>query len=711
MLALVLTLLTSSAIADEGMWLPEQIPEIAPEWTKRGLEIAPEQLADPLGKPLGAIVSLGFCSASFVSPDGLMATNHHCVEGFLQQNSTGENNLHKDGFFAGSRAEELPVGPGGRVQVVESIEDVTSEILRKVKKRTPDAKRKQLVDEAIKRAVGACERQANRRCRVASYRGGAEFRLITGLELRDVRIVAAPPMAVGQFGGEIDNWMWPRHSADFAFLRAYVAPDGSSAIHSTDNVPYRPAHHLEIDPTGAEPDSFVMVAGYPGRTRRHARAEYLRWYAEDYLPTSLALTTEVRAELQRFADADADGEARLGSSISRLSNGIKNSQGLLEGLQRGGLIQRKIDRERELMAWIDADPKRVKAWKSALKEQSDLIDVRNAESVQELYVNWTGRVADLLSVANTAVRWATERPKPDIKRDGGYQDRDRQRIEARFERLDKSLHLASDRAVFELVMKKYQSTPKEARLAGLDAWIEAQGGLDKALDRLYAADSLQSIDGRKALLDKSLAELKASDDPWIELALVFEAWRGPRRKLGKQRAGLSLRVSPAWYAALEAWHEDRGKVLYDDANSTLRLTLGHVQGYTPQDGLIALPQTTVSGMAAKAGPPPFNVPDGLVERARDSEDHRFADEGLGDVPAAFLSTLDITGGNSGSAVLNGNGQLVGLAFDGNYESIASDWIWMQQVTRCISVDVRFMGWVLDGEPKAAWVLKELGLHE
>ncbi|MFK7929223.1 MAG: S46 family peptidase [Myxococcota bacterium] len=710
MLALVLSLLAAPvANADEGMWLPEQIPEIAPAWTERGLEIDPEALADPLGKPLGAIVSLGFCSASFVSPDGLIATNHHCVEGFLQQNSTGANNLHKDGFVAADRTEELPVGPGGRIQVVEKIEDVTSQVMRKVGKRTKDAKRYTLMEEAKKRLIAACERQANRRCRVASYRGGGEYRLITSLELADVRIVAAPPMSVGQFGGEIDNWMWPRHSADFSFLRAYVAPDGSSATYSKDNVPYKPAHHLEVDATGAEPGSFVMIAGYPGRTSRHARAESLRWYSQDYLPTRLQLTLDMRQILQTFSDADPDAEARLGRSISSLSNGIKNSQGLLEGLQRGGLVDEKIKNEAEILAWVNADPARAKKWKAALETQSTLNSERQADSLRELYVSWAGRAADLLSVSRRAVRWAGEREKSDIQRDRGYQDRDRERIEAGFDRLERSLHLPSDRAVFELVMSRYQALPKDSRVQVLDDWIEANGGIKKAMDRLYAEPTLTDADARKALLNQSVAELKASDDPWVELAVALEEWDAPRRAKSKARSGASLKVTPAWFQVLDAWHKEQGKVLYDDANSTLRLTLGHVEGYSPQDGLVALPQTTVAGLAVKAGPAPFNAPEALVERARDSKDHRFADKALGAVPASFLSTLDITGGNSGSAVLNGKGQLVGLVFDGNYESIAADWIWMQSVTRAITVDVRMIGWVLDGDPKAAWILKELGL--
>jgi len=700
------------AQADEGMWLPEQIPEIAEPWQERGLQIPPEQLADPLGEPLGAIVSLGFCSASFVSEDGLMLTNHHCVEGFLQQNSTGERNLHRDGYVARTRADELPVGPGGKVTVVESIEDVTEQVLSRVGRRTRDLKRYERISEAKKRLVADCERERARRCRVATYRGGAEFRLIQAIELADVRIVAAPPMAVGQFGGEIDNWMWPRHGADFAVLRAYVAPDGSVAEHSDDNVPYKPPHHLEIDVTGAEPGSFVMVAGYPGRTARHRRTASLAWYAQSYLPRRQELIQDVHDILVSHAESDEDARARLGASISRLANGLKNGQGLLDGLSHGDLVAEKEQTEAALLAWIDADPGRTRRWRADIDAHLELIHATQQDRDREFYASWASRGADLLGIARTAVRWAQEREKKhDIERDAGLQDRDRDRIEARFRRLERSLHLASDREVLERILTAYQQAPAESRIAQLDGWIEAQGGLQPALDRLYESPALADTQARLDLLDQDLDTLQDTQDPWVELALVFESWAGPRREISEERSGARLRLEPAWYAALEAWHAEQGETLYDDANGTLRLTLGTVEGYEPQDGLIAVPQTTARGFAAKAGEAPFDAPAHLVDAARDASQHRLADKALGDVPADFLTTLDSTGGNSGSAVLDGQGRLVGLLFDGNYESIASDWVFLDGLTRSICVDIRWVGFVLDHMEGAERVLDELRLSE
>ena len=704
-----LALLTLSALADEGMWLPEQLPAVGPAFTDRGLELDPAKLADPLQAPLGAIVSLGFCSASFVSPDGLIATNHHCVEGFLQYNSSGEANRHRDGFLAGDRAGELSVGPAGRVWVVEKIEDVTAKMTAGIKKRTSDAARNAALEDAEKRLIAACERQPNRRCRVAGYDGGGSYRLITALELKDIRLVYAPAMSLGQFGGDVDNWMWPRHSGDFALLRAYVAPDGSAAAYAEGNVPYKPKHWLEIDPTGAEPDSFVMVAGYPGRTNRHARARSLAWMAREYLPLQRDLLTMMAGILQQHADADPEAAARLGASISSLQNGLKNSDGLLVGLKRGGLVEKREAHEAEILAWVAKDPALSREIGPALEEQAALLDREHAEAVRELLLNWATRSADLLGVATSAIRWADERQKPDIKRELGYQDRDVERRRASFEALDKSLHLPSDRAVFGAILERYGQLPADARIASLDAWIAARGGLGPALDALYADPALARAEERLKLLELDAAALRASDDPWVSLALAIEAWAGPRREKKKADRGAHQRLDPAWYRALDAWHRAQGRTLYQDANSTLRITLGHVAGYAPQDGLIATPQTTVAGFAAKVGDAPFDAPADVVARAATAPKSRFADAKLGDVPVNFLATLDITGGNSGSAVLDGRGRFVGLAFDGNWESIASDWIFLPEVTRTICVDVRFLGWVLEGTPGAAPLLAELGL--
>lgn len=260
------------ADAGEGMWVPQQLPDIAGPLNKAGLELPPEQLADLTGEPMGAIVSLGGCTASFVSPQGLVVTNHHCAYGGLQLNSTPDNNLIETGFNAATRADEVSAGPNARIYALDSIQDVTVKVKAAIA-AAPDALARAHALETIeKQLVAGCEAEAGFRCRFYSFAGGNTYRLFRNLEIKDVRIVYAPPRSIGNFGGEVDNWMWPRHTGDFSFIRAYVGADGKPAAYAKDNVPYQPKHWLKIASQPLGIGDFVMVAGYPGRTARYALA-------------------------------------------------------------------------------------------------------------------------------------------------------------------------------------------------------------------------------------------------------------------------------------------------------------------------------------------------------------------------------------------------------------------------------------------------------
>jgi hypothetical protein len=658
---------------------------------------------------LGAIVSLGFCSASFVSPDGLIATNHHCVEGYLQYLSEGDDNHHRDGFLAATREDEENVGPTSRIRVVEKISDVTRSVMRGISSRTKDADRQAKIDRARKKLVAKCEQQPDRRCYVASYFGGSTYRLVQTLELQDIRMVYAPPMGLGQFGGDIDNWMWPRQSADFSFIRAYVAPDGSSAPYSEDNVPYQPAHHLKVSAESVEPGDFVMVAGYPGRTERHRLATELAHHTSSYLPDSRAMYQSMFDILASHAEQDPEAEARLGATMSSIANRTKNTDGMLEAFGRRDLAADKRAEEAAFLAWIRQDEARAAKLEPVYEELQAALEAEAAEDERDLLLRYLYRAADILGVTSYALRWAEERTKPDLSRDSGYQDRDRARAEGRFRRLDKSMWLPADRDLMAHLLAKYEARPAELRLPSLDAWLTAQGGSEAALDTLFTDPVWVDVDQRLALLDWRRSAFEASEDPWISLAVALETYFGPKRDAEDAVRGQMQRLRSQWMSAKRTWFTETDRAMYDDANGTLRLTLGTVQGYAPQDGLIATPQTTVAGLVAKVGEAPFDAPASIVERGATSPKSRWASEALGDVPVNHLSTLDITGGNSGSAVLDGKGQFVGLAFDGNWESIAADWIWLDDVTRCISVDVRFMLWVLDGEPDAARLLTEMGV--
>ncbi|MEC8422524.1 MAG: S46 family peptidase, partial [Myxococcota bacterium] len=537
-------------------------------------------------QPLGSIVTLGFCSAAFVSPDGLIATNHHCVAGYLQYLSDAENDRNESGYLAATRAEEAWVGPGSEVQVVQKITDVTAEVNAGVSRRTGDAAREAIVSKNTKAIVAGCEAdRPDVQCRVASYYGGSEYRLIEKRRLKDVRLVYAPPDSVGAFGGEIDNWMWPRHSGDFALLRAYVGPDGSAAEHAEDNIAYRPPHHLEVNPDGASPGDFVMVAGYPGRTYRFRRARSMTFARDVAYPFGIGLSEEMRAILQDHADRSADAKARLTAQIGYIDNGLKYRKGMLDGFSGSDVIERKAASEDALMAWVAADRKRSRRYGPVFAEMDAMADASDRTYRSEAVSGWMLGI-DLLSAAYTGWRWACEREKPDLERDRGYQDRDREKRLRRLERLEKTMWTPAGRDALTLLLEKLAALPADQRPGPVLDWVEAQGGIAAAVDKLHEDPALAATENRVSLLDMDKATLAASTDPWVQLAIALDAYNAPIRQRDRERKGANLRLQPLYFEAMRAASE--GEV-YPDANSTLRVTVGHVKGYAPQDGLVATP--------------------------------------------------------------------------------------------------------------------------
>lgn len=701
----MISLLISLSVAAEGMWLPEQVEAIAPAWKDKGLELDAATLGDPLGWPLGAIVSTGGCSASFVSPNGLIATNHHCVEGYLQYLSTPDQNRHRDGFVAATQAEEASAGPTAKLRVVESVTDVTGSMLKGITTRTADASRAQRLEDNSKALVATCERAVDRRCFVVPYFGGSTWRLVRTFEIEDVRVVFAPPMSLGQFGGEIDNWMWPRHSADFSFLRAYVAPNGEAAPYAVENVPYKPPHHLRISTEGVEEGDFVMIAGFPGRTARHLLAAELAWEAEQRLPRTIRLGKASLEILERHAATSTEAAGKVGARISGISNRVKKSEGVLDGVLTWDVLHSVADHERRVLAALTAAPALAGATTThaallAAVEEGQA-EATRLDPVRDLFV------ASLLGTAHDAVRWATEKPKADKARDPGFQDRDHDRRVASFDRLDRSLWLPAERDLFAAALARYEAAPEAHRVPAVDAWLAARGGAAGALAVLFDAPALADAKARRALLDLPLSSLQSSTDPWVQLAVAMEGFLGPYREASKAREGRDQRLRAAWMGARRALGEPSGLPMYDDANGTLRLTFGQVMGYHPADGLLATPFTTLAGLRAKVGAEPFDAPPEVV--ARIGAPSRWTSPTLGDVPVDFLCDLDITGGNSGSAVLDGAGKLVGLAFDGVWESVASDWTYLDAVNRTIVVDARYMLWVLDGDTRTHRLVEELGV--
>lgn len=703
--ALFALLVSPAAHAVEGMWLPEQMPGLSDSLREQGLELRPAVLADPMAAPLRSIVSLGFCSASFISPDGLIATNHHCVQGYLQVNSSAEANRARDGFLAADRSAELSAGPGALITVVEHMTDVTDQVRVGLRRSTRDADREGIIRANMARLVDDCEASGDdRRCRVASYDGGAQHRLIESRVIKDVRMVYAPPDSVGNYGDEIDNWMWPRHSGDFALLRAYVAPDGSSVPYSEGNVPYQPPAHLEIDTTGAQAGEFVMVAGFPGRTGRYRPARSVRYARDVQYPTRIELYTDLIDILREESDRDPEAAARLRAPIGYLGNGLKKSRGMLDGFRTSDALERKEAADAALAEWVAADLKRQRTYGPTLARLDAMQAEKEALWQQEFLTSMLVGSSDLLSDIHRAWRLSGERERPDTERDSGYRERDIERLKARSRRLDRQLWLPADRATFKRVLREVVLLDGTAAVPEVDAWLAAHGGIDAAMDLLFDDPLWLDTDARLGLYDQRRDVLALSDDPWVSLARAVDAPLARARVRSVEHRGAMLALAPVRMEAIRAMSEGP---IYPDANGTLRVTYGQVKGVSPRDGIIYAPHTTVDGVVAKAGDWPYNAPKALLDAAPNAPSTRWSDAELGDVPVNFLTDLDTTGGNSGSATLNAKGELVGLIFDGTYESMTGDWAFDPDQVRSIHVDIRYLLWMLESVENAAHIVQEM----
>jgi hypothetical protein len=699
-----------------GMWMPEQMPLHAETLKKLGLALDPAALSDPMAAPLGAVVYLGGCSASFVSPDGLIVTNHHCATGALQFNSPKDGpNLLELGYLAKTRAEEKSNGPSDRVFVTQAFRDVTATVRADLDKERDDKKRYDLVEKRQKELVAECEKDRPEiRCSLVSFFGGEKYMLVEQLEIRDVRLVYAPAEGIGNFGGEIDNWRWPRQAGDYAFYRAYVGPDGKPADYDEKkNVPYKPKHYLRVSTAGLQPGDMVMVAGYPARTSRIRTASEVAEAVDWYYPRRLKLCNDYIALLEKLAKESPELDIKGRHLLRGLSNILTNTKGLLDGLVKGGLKDEKIRLEAQLKKWIAAHPEHASAAVAIenLQKHYDKYRGRRDEdaATQELLF-----FSALLEDADTIVRMAEERPKPDPERHPDFQQRNHKRIEQAMERGQQNYARRLDMETLKLALLRAQSLPQDKRpealrivLAGAEPTDQ---GIQARLESLYGATKLEKLDARLRLFRTATLEtLRASTDPFIKVALELRPLLQAIEDRSDAYEGATMMDRPKFAAALRA---KQGGVLAPDANSTLRVTFGTVRGYKPKVGAAEYyPFTKLSELVAKnTGKEPFNAPENLIEAAKQGPFAPYVDKKLGEVPVNFLADLDITMGNSGSPTLNGKGELVGLAFDGNYEAMASDWVFIPSITRSIHVDIRYTLWIMDRVDKADHLLKEMGIE-
>ena len=704
---------SNNACADEGMWQPPQLPSLAGQLEQRGLALDPRQLSTLTSWPLDAVVSLGFCTASFVSPDGLVVTNHHCGYFALQYNSTPQKNLINDGFLARTKGDELPADPTQRVYVTEQISDVTQQINAALNPDMDGYARYVAIDQAKKRLVQGCE-QPGYRCDVYTFSGGYDYQLIRQKELRDIRLVYAPPLSIGKYGGDVDNWMWPRHTGDFSFLRAYVAKDGSSASYSKDNVPYRPKHWLTVNPKGVGAGDFVMVAGYPGHTDRYRLADELHSAIDWQYPTQIGIDHDLLAMIDTASKSRPDVGVKYAGMVASVNNSMKYYQGNLDGLARSNALAVKRGQEAALDQWIaqqkpggTLDGARLQADVASLRR---LVAAHLKLGERNLVLEMMQR-GGLFHASYQIVRLAQEKQNPDLAREYGFQKRDEVRLLGQQQGLDRRFDPAVDQQMFVYDLQRYVKLPSDQRFPALDRWLD--GASDKAsltqkVAALYAGTKLIDTTTRVSMLSATPSQIDASNDTWIELMRNLMPDLLAREREEKAFDGNESAARAGYMAALVAFNASRGLPVYHDANSSLRVTFGTVQGYKPRDAVEYTPFTTVDGIVQKdTGVEPFNAPPAELSAIRTKAFDGLASLKNHELPVDFLANLDITGGNSGSPTLDRNGELVGLAFDGDWEGVSSGWLFNPDETRSIHVDVRYMLWVMHHLDHADNLLDEM----
>ncbi len=692
--------LGSTGQADEGQWMPKQLSQLDTGTLQQmGLQLSPSELWNTKdGGLMRAVINLSGCSAGFISAKGLLATNHHCAYRAIQSNSSVEHDYLHDGFLAPALGDELPA-KGSTVKVLESIEDVTEKIRTLAEAEADPAKRARLIERTGAQMVAECEAaNETHHCQVAEFYNGHEYQLLRYLELLDVRLVYAPPSGIGNYGGEVDNWMWPRHTGDFSILRAYVGPDGKPAPFSDDNVPYVPERFLEVSTEGVSPGDFVGILGYPGRTNRYLPAVEVQRQLDQFLPSRVALYGEWIEILERLGAADPAVKIKVAATLRSLANRHKNSRGMIDGIRRNGLLEARTKEDEALAAWAKEQGD---TYAGVLDGLRRLSEERRAGFERDFLLDNLMRGAGSLAIGIDLVRRAREQAKPDLERRGTYQDRGADRLWGRQEGRLRDYDAGVDQALMEALFHREEALPAGKSFTGFRV-------VD--IPRVLRATRLTDRDFVKEAFDAADAEaLRASRDPLLVLAHELVDALEQRDEDKDRLRGEMMVLGPRYFEMLKAV---RGGPVYPDANGTLRFSYASVKGYSPQDGLVATPQTVLAGQVAKdTGAEPFELPAAVREAAATASQTYWADPELGDVPVDFLSNGDTTGGNSGSPVIDGQGRWIGLNFDRVWENIAGDYGYNVARSRNVIVDVRYLLWVLDDVTDATALLEELGVAD
>ncbi len=696
--------------ADEGMWLLPLLEKMnSGSMTELGFEITPQEIYDLNNNSLkDAVVIFGNgCTGEIVSDKGLVFTNHHCGYAAIQQLSSVEHNYLKDGFWAMNTNEEL-YAEGLTVSFLESFTDVTDQVEKSLKK----IKGQEDMIEALDKLEGKLGKKAG--CdgkflvgRLTSFYGGNTYYFIVYKIFRDVRLVGTPPSSIGKFGADTDNWMWPRHTGDFSIFRVYADKDNNPAEYSEDNVPYTPERHLKISLAGYEEGSPAMIMGYPGTTNRFMTASEL---AEQRERNEVAIKVRTVRQDVLMADMQADPKIMIqyASKYAGSSNGWKKWIGMNETFAKLGVQERRAEEEKAFTEWVNAGgQERMDRYGKALYNIDEAVTGRKADNLLMSYLRESIGSIELVGAAGRCMK-ITEAM---AAKDPAERERLLENVNRGLESFYEDYSLPTDKKVAVAMIQLLEESVPADKLPSFYKDIDSLfgGDVNAFVEDLYSKSVFTSIEKVQNAIAAGDVEV-FTHDPAVKVRGSYTAAIMPLTAKVISFADQFAEGKKDYIAGTLEMRE--GEAIYPDANFTMRLTYGTVLPYYPRDAVFYNYYTTLKGVMEKEDPSnwEFVVPEKLKELYKAKDFGRYANE-KGEMPVAFISNLDITGGNSGSPIMNGRGELIGLAFDGNWESMSGDIIFEPELQRCISVDIRYVLFIIEKYGGATNLIEELDIVE
>lgn len=696
----------SIGIADEGMFPISELKRL--NLQEKGLQLSPEELFNSEGVSLlDGICRVNGCTGSFVSSDGLIITNHHCAFDAIQKASTPTNDLLANGFIAKTKQDEVRA-VGFTVRITESYADVSDQVLSVISEGMTFLDRTKAIEKRRKELEQAAEAEnKGLRAEVAEMFAGKTYVLFLYTYLKDVRLVFAPPISIGAFGGEEDNWEWPRHTGDFSFMRAYTAPDGSAAEYSPDNIPFHPKRPIQVSSAGANEEDFVFILGYPGRTVRQKTASFFRFEESVRLPAIVELYAWQISEMEKAGARNREVAIKHASRSKSLANVEKRSRGQLLGLKRTGMVAMREASEAMLQAFIAADDKRQAMFGTLLKDIESVYLEMTEKAPVEIHLKEMKNACRALSFAFTLLDAATECEKEDLERETPYMKRNYdltvQQLKLDVSDWDKQ----TDTKMLQGMLERLKKIPAAKDIPGLGFLFKDNLAVDRIAVRFLDSTQLGKPEFINECLKKTPEQLTKVEDPLLKLMVQLYPTYKQLRDIDKEREG---RLGQLYGSLVEMKQVFQPSDFIPDANATLRITYGRVRGYSPADAVYRLPISTLAGVMEKTtGMEPYVSPQALIEKYQAKDFGPFVHPRLGQVPVAILYNTDTTGGNSGSPVFNSQGELVAVNFDRTFEATINDFAWNADYSRSIGVDVRYVLWVTGWVYDAKHLLDEMGV--